>query len=224
MLMAGQAEELSTLVSAVLDKDSEQLEALRMMVRCMSWLKDEARFRESLNLLAKAARNQDSVDDERFALSQIVMIAPHESEYVDRLKEINELHGFEQEQDQTDNSLFDKRFVDRKSVNETNGAHSAQVRENVADFAIVAETDTSIEGNGFAFAIPANVETEDFQAIDPVVEVSVVDVVNDAIGREVESIRFYIESGYAEIAEKAIGEFRAEYGDRSEIGELMALL
>ncbi len=213
MLMAGQAEELSTLVSAIIDEEPEQLDALRMMVRCMSWLKDEARFRESLNAMAKAARNRDSVDDERFALSQIVMIAPHESEYADRLKEINELHGFEQ--DNVSDSLFDKRFVDKKTQNGSNGA--------AIDFAFEANADAISDqpANGFAFASAA--ET-------PVVEASVVgqtapvDGVGDVIQREIDSIKFYIESGYGEIAEKAITEFRAEHGERPEIGELLALL
>lgn len=214
MLMAGQAEELSTLVSAIIEEEPEQLEALRMMVRCMSWLKDEARFRESLNAMAKAAQNRESVDDERFALSQIVMIAPHESEYADRLKEINELHGFEQ--DNVSDSLFDKRFVDKKSPNGSNGS--------AADFAFAANSDAVSDNqpaNGFAFA-----SADDM----PVVEASVVgqtapvDAGGDVIQREIDSIRFYIESGYGEIAEKAISEFRAEHGERPEIGKLLALL
>lgn len=215
MLMEGQAEELSTLVSAVLDKDPEQLDALRLMVRCMSGLKDEARFRESLNLMAKAARNRESVDDERFALSQIVMIAPHESDYADRLKEINELHGFEQEV--VVDSLFDKRFVDRKGPMEINGSDRAIANDvNFVDFALVGNAETLTESNGHSITTP--------KAVDPIEEVSVADVADDAIAREIDSIRFYIESGYSEIAEKAITELRAEHGERPEIGELMALL
>lgn len=218
MLMAGQAEELSTLVAAVLDKDSEQLDAHRMMVRCMSWLKDELRFRESLNLMSTAARNRDSVDDERFALSQIVMIAPHETEYADRLKEINELHGFEQ--DFGSDSLFDKRFVDKKAQGISNGSGS----EQVADFAFAANTDATSE-YGFAFTSSTG---DEMPHAAPVVEASVMaqtaSAADDTIQREIDSIKFYIESGYGEIAEKAISEFRAEHGERPVIGELLALL
>lgn len=221
MLMAGQAEELSTLAATILDEEPEQLEALRMMVRCMSWLKDDARFREALNVMAKAARNRDSVDDERFALSQIVMIAPHESEYTDRLKEINQLHGFEQ--DFGGDSLFDKRFVDKKSQN---GSASGNGNGNghVADFAFtsssgeVADVDT-----GFDLVQPE----DDALSAGMVVEASVVgqtEPVGDSIQKELDSIKFYIESGYNEIAEKALSEFRAENGDSPAVSGLLALL
>ncbi|MBO0237050.1 hypothetical protein, partial [Vibrio parahaemolyticus] len=42
--------------------------------------------------------------------------------------------------------------------------------------------------------------------------------------RECDSIKFYIESGYAELAAKAIEELRAEFGETDEIRELRSLL
>ncbi len=64
----------------------------------------------------------------------------------------------------------------------------------VADFAIV---DESVNGTGTKFAEVGE------------------DTDEDRLLREIDSIKFYIDSGYLELADKAIGELRSEFGDRA---------
>jgi tetratricopeptide (TPR) repeat protein len=222
MLVGGQAEEFSSLVNAVLTKDPDQLDALRLQARYCSWQRDEEALCSSLDTLAKVARNAGSVEDERYALLQLTMLVPHDVGYADRLREINEEHGFENADGEE--NLFDKRFL----KNGKNGAAAVPV-EIVAvdesdsnDFSITAE------------AVSVGGETSDtgFEFIGHVAELDGPALSNDSdsiatagdllrLQKELESIRFYIENGYSELAEKAANELRGEFGERAEITQLL---
>ncbi len=224
LLMHGQAEELSVLVSSVLQLDPEHLDALRMMVRCASWLKDEAGMRSSLNLMANAARSKGSLDDERFSLSQLVMIVPQDTDFSERLKFVNEQLGVEDEV--ISESLFDKRFVSKKASVETNGNHQLEKSNGngfVNDFAFADENfEVPNAQNGEYHSHSETLSDVDLVLVDEAGSGSTdTDI---AISKEIESIKFYIDSGYTEVAQKAIDEFRSEYGDRSELNELIGLL
>ncbi len=234
MLVGGQADEFHLLLDEILVKNPDQLDALRLLARYCSWQRDEDALRRSLIKLAQVAKDVESVDDERNALLQLTMIMPHEVAYADRLHEINELHGFEQTDDQE--SLFDKRFFknpahpesSQATVLQQNGQSAASNidAETMSDFAFAAEA-TGANGvdsdSGFAFAgaiIAINEPTPHSGATETVVSAG------DALRlqKEIDSIRFYIENGYTELAEKAIGELRTEFGNRTELTGLDAEL
>ncbi len=221
MLVGGQAEEFSSLVRSVLDKDPDQLDALRLHARYCSWQRDEEALCAALDKLAGVAKDAGSVEDERFALLQLTMLVPHDVGYSTRLREINEAHGFESSDGEE--NLFDKRFL-------KNGNGSAATVEAVA----VAGP----ASNGFEIAagdfVPAVGSASGFEFIGHVAEV---EALPDSVGpdgsvatagdllrlqKEIESIRFYIENGYTELAEKAANELRGEFGERQEIIELLA--
>lgn len=220
MLVGGQADEFNSLVNAVLEKDPEQLDALRLKARYCSWQRDEEALCQSLGKLAQVAKNAGSVDDERFALLQLTMLVPHDVGYADRLREINAEHGFDAAE--TEENLFDKRFL----KNEQNAAGGApiefvtadDVSANGFDYTVEAvETEGEVAGTGFAF-------TGDVTEVgDPVFTggetnspfASAADL--HRLQREIEGIRFYIDNGYLELAEKAANELRGEFGERAEI-------
>ncbi len=231
MLVGGQADDFHQLVKQVLEKNPDQLDALRLLARYCSWQRDEEALRQSLIKLAQVSKNVDSVEDERNALLQLTMIMPQEVAYADRLREINELHGFEQSEGQE--NLFDKQFLksqagfgsSQAAVFEQNGG--APTDATTAEFAFKVDANGAKgfdSDGGFAFtgdvtevdglAPPAN------GADDSVVSAG------DAIRlqKEIDSIRFYFENGYTELAEKAIGELRAEFGNRTELNGLDAEL
>lgn len=212
MLVGGQAEEFNGLVQAVLVQDPNHLEALRLKARYCSWQRDEEALCQSLVKLAEVAKSSESVDDERFALLQLTMLLPHEAHYGDRLRQINAEHGFDSGEDE---NLFDKRFL--KNGNAAHPAeYSAPGEAPLVTFEDAA--DVSV-GNGFAFA----------EAVAEVVEpqLSAVggngfETVDDQrLQKEIDSIRFYIESGYIDLAEKAANELRGEFGNRPEIVSLI---
>ena len=268
LLVGGQAEDFRKMVTDILAKKPEQLDALRLLARHCSWQRDEVAFKEALKRLAEIARQSDMVEDERYALSQLVMIAPHEMSFVNRLKELNQLHGFDESD--AEESLFDKQFLKNglkdqaasfdiftnSSDDLMNGApvqiEASGFGEHNSDFAIVTGSNGSsnrykaetsayapiIDDHAFDFeiigetAVESAVESVVESVVETVVE-SVVETVveeNDAsaatvsaeltLQKEVDSIRFYIESGYIDLAEKAIAELRTEFGDRPEFKEL----
>lgn len=95
LLVGGQAEDFLGWTNEILAKNPEQIDALRLLVRYHGWQRDAGEIRASLERLAETAHQVGAPEDERYALAQLVMIAPHEADYAKRLQEVNALNGFE---------------------------------------------------------------------------------------------------------------------------------
>ncbi|MEQ1762457.1 MAG: tetratricopeptide repeat protein [Pyrinomonadaceae bacterium] len=221
MIAGGQAEEFVEVVRTVLEHEPDNLDGVRLLVRFCTWQKDEEALKESLRRLAELAQANESVDDERFAVSQLAILVPQEARFAERLAEINTQYGFEESA--ASNSMFDDRFLNaRGSV----GAEEPTVSD--ADFAIVGAVIESsngetipIEVNGFEVA---QAMTDPAQESVAAASVEPLDNSPEARRqREAESIRFYIDNGYTELAEKAIDEFEADFGQTPESLELRGL-
>jgi len=216
MLAGGQADEFHGLLNEILSRDPEHLDALRLLSRYCSWQRDEEAFRKSLVRLAGVAKDVNSLDDERYALLQLTMITPHDIISRDRLKEINELHGFDQSD--VEESLFDKRFLKNCSSNTLQFGELAIVP---AVFTNGTESERGLE-----FTEPKSI---DFAAVGEIVEEEDSELLlgpadEQRLQKEIDTIKFYIESGYEELAEKAVNELRGEFGNLSELKALAALL
>ena len=94
LLVGGESEDLGKWINEILARNPEQVEALRLLVRFHSWQRDEVELKSALERLAEAARASDSVEDERYALSQLVLMSPQEVGYAQRLQELNEKYGY----------------------------------------------------------------------------------------------------------------------------------
>ncbi len=234
LLVGGQADDFAEAVQEVLSRDHEQLDGNRLWVRFCTWQRDEGMLRDSLIRLAEVAKRENSVEDERFVLSQLVMIMPHEVAYAARLKEINQQYGFEDET--VGNSLFDKQFL-KETINDGSFAiknNSMPVKAiPESDFAIVGATiETSIGTTANvdfpATSLESTVVEDEVRIIEPGPAFGVEPVVDESpagrLRKEADSIIFYIDSGYTELAEKAINELRGEFGEVPEIEELRAHL
>jgi tetratricopeptide (TPR) repeat protein len=217
MLAGGQADEFAETVKAVLEHEPDYLDAVRLLVRFCSWQKDEDSLKNSLRKLAEIAGAQESLDDERFALSQLIMLMPQEAAYATRLREVNELLGFDEETP-VSNSMFDDRFLNRIA-----GGQALEAEIEVADFAIVGAVIETSNGQTLSF----DIEKSASQTIDVAAEMPAEPLDNSPEGkrrREADSIRFYIDNGYIELAQKAIEEFELEFGPVAEAAELRAHL
>jgi tetratricopeptide (TPR) repeat protein len=212
MLVGGKAIDLQSRLEKIDEAQPDRLDVVRLLARFCAWQKDEKYLRNTLIRLAEIANRESALEDERFALSQLVISMPQETAYAKRLKEINQELGVPD--DFVTESIFDKRFV-RDSNNDAAEPEVTAVIES-DDFAIVgivnessepgmAAVATVIESNGNSF------EGDTSPAVDP-------------LQAEVDSIRFYIENGYSDLAEKAVDELRAKFGERPEIAELERLL
>lgn len=247
LLVGGQAEDFLNWTNEILARNPEQLDALRLLVRYYGWQRDEAELKKSLEALAEAAHQNEAFDDEKYALAQLVMIAPYETEYAKRLHELNVKHGFESGE-----------FVD------TNAPSNAEQPED--DFVAVeirsdlSEPDGTTFANGykeFSFAdenvspvfedaggneFSGEVKEFDFynEDLETVViengaeeiEVETFETVGEEINpelklagklrlqQEVEGVEFYIAQGYKDLAEKSLSNLEAEFGAQAEFVEL----
>ncbi len=214
LLAGGQSDECGKWINEILERDQMQLTGLRILVRYNSWLNDEAGFRLALERLYAAASNKESVDDERYALAQLIVIRPHETRYRDRLNEINEQFGFD------DNPIDEELLRAQFSKDETEEAISGdgvQANGRESDFESVVE---AIERNGNVveahFVGNASVPKAD-GGPDPT---SLSHTDEQKIQKELESISFYIENDYKDLAVKALTELAQEFGEREEFAAL----
>ena len=95
LLVGGQAEDFFNWTNEILAQNPEQINALRLLVRYYGWQRDEAELKAALERLAETGRQIDSIDDERYALAQLVMLAPHNADYAERLQQLNAAHGYQ---------------------------------------------------------------------------------------------------------------------------------
>ena len=200
LLAGGQSDECGKWIDEILERDPAQLTGLRLLVRYNTWLNDENGKRLALERLYTAASKLMSIDDERYALAQLVVIRPHETRYRDRLNEINEEYGFEDEVETAEK--FDT---------------DSPVAEEVKQFAM--EIADGIERNGHVVeTAEAVAETNENASTERVLTLTQ----QEKVQKEVDSISFYIENDYNDLAEKALAELGAEFGDLPEIAELRA--
>jgi tetratricopeptide (TPR) repeat protein len=202
LLAGGQADECAKWINEILERDPSQLSGLRLLVRYNSWLNDENGFRLALERLYTAAAGNEAVEDERFALLQLVVIRPHETRYRDRLNEINENYEFED--NPVDEELLKAQFAEIGAGEALPEAPTGSVDEierggEVLDASVVENTGDSVPLTGDSRL--SHVEEQKIQ-------------------KEIDSVTFYIENDYNELAEKALAELAREFGDRPEFAEL----
>ena len=232
LLLHGKGEEAGKWIDAILDIEQEQLGALKLKVRYYSWKRDDKGLSTALQKLDEIAVKKDSLEDERYALSQLVMLLPQDTTYAERLRVINEKHGF------TDN-LYDEAVL--KGQFEDQADLYAEELATGFDFSIdnsqpaiadasLIERNGSIESEALPVDDPGKkLLIAEIETLTGSTEVSPVGVPvvstgdpakNDAVSKEVESIRFYIESGYSDLAVSALSDLAQAYGEIPEVVEL----
>jgi tetratricopeptide (TPR) repeat protein len=225
MLAAGQADECSKWIHEILERDPSHMGALRLLVRYNSFLNDKAGLRLALERLYATASLIGSIEDERYALAQLVVIRPHETRYHDRLDEINTEYGFEDVG--VDQELLIERFSDNgNSV--PSGEY--EVDEHTADA-------VSTNSNGHVNDLEAHDIIYSDHDHDEVLEAEIVETptVSETkpgtplshaderkIQTELESIQFYIDNDYHDLAIKALAVLAQEFGEREEFAALRA--
>ena len=88
MLAAREENDLLELVNEILERSPEQVASLRLLARIYWWQRDNEKLRSTLERLAESAETAGLDDDERYALTQLVRLAPDEPRFVERLTEL----------------------------------------------------------------------------------------------------------------------------------------
>jgi tetratricopeptide (TPR) repeat protein len=236
-MLAGREErELLEIVDQVLEQNPDHVAGLRMLVRIHWWQRDMDALRSSLERLAESAEASELVDEERYALTQLVRLAPDEQRYLDRLnllgglqEETAEDFGAipESETGETDIPQFETFAVveDEDEVApvisdefETNATPDPTFSDPTASFADLNEDES--------FATSAT----DFQEVDfsivttpdtPVATAEAAPVDEErhenVMRQELESVDFYIAQGYSDIAIDTLEMLERQFGQHPEI-------
>lgn len=225
LLAGGQSDECCKWINEILERDPAQLTGLRLLVRYNSWLNDENGFRLALERLYTAAASKEAVEDERFALAQLVVILPHEIRFRDRLNEINTKYGYEDTP--IDEELLKAQFakVEDEGVEiELNNGDKTKLNGHKRG----SKRSKSGESENSDEIMDAEIIEEPAEKAkngkrrkdkkEKQVELSHSD--EQKVQKELESITFYIENDYNELAEKALSELTKEFGDREEFAAL----
>lgn len=243
LLVSGKAEELTKWLNEILTRNPEQIEALRLLVRVSSWQRDGAELKEALERLAEVARANDSVDDERYALSQLIMIAPQEQQYAGRLQEIVTEFGYvevepidvlinEEETGNAENASSFEHFQilqdEDEGLSPITSFENFETMYSDGGASEYQAGDVSQNGSN-GFHNDFEIAQEDLQEA----EIEPEEVPEDVkltpsqeymLQQELEGVEFYIAQGYKDFAERALAELEEKYGEREEFSKIRALL
>jgi tetratricopeptide (TPR) repeat protein len=217
-MLAGREErDLLELVNQVLDHNPDHVNALRMLVRINWWQRDMDALRASLERLAESAEASELVDEERYALTQLVRLAPDEQRYLDRLNLLGGLpeespEDFSQpEESSSDVPEFEtfavvedqdelEQPVAQISEFETNAADAPTFSDPTASFADLNEDEPVVA----AAEIESGTEDEGERR-------------ENMMRQELESVDFYIAQGYSDIADDTLEMLERQFGQHPDI-------
>ena len=220
MLAGREEKELLELVNQVLERNPDHVAALRMLVRIHWWQRDMDALRASLERLAESAEASELVDEERYALTQLVRLAPDEQRYLDRL---NLLGGL---QDDTPED-FSRPEEQSSEVPEFETFAVIQDQDEAEQPVAEFETFETFESNaGSTFSDPtasfADLNEETEVATDAAADVAVGGADDDGrldniMRQELESVDFYIAQGYSDIAIDTLEMLERQFGSHPDI-------
>ncbi|HEV2864022.1 MAG TPA: tetratricopeptide repeat protein [Pyrinomonadaceae bacterium] len=244
-LNARQDAELLDMLQEILARDPEQMDALNLLVRVYGWRRDEERLRTALERLADAAETAGAVEDERRALAQLVLLAPDERRFSLRLEELGgpppPEHSARPHDDVPTFESFmlgDDPFAARAPAAENEPKQAAPPPEfewnsvaepqppgqqPSADASFAELNDATVVGGG-PHEPPAfsGFQEIDFGAPPPAPGPDT--RVEQMLTQELESVDFYIEQGYADIARDTLDMLERQYGPNPEIDRRRGLL
>jgi tetratricopeptide (TPR) repeat protein len=238
-LLAGREEtDLLELVNELLARNPEHVPSLRLLTRIHWWQRDMDRLRGVLERLAEAAEAAGLADDERYALNQLLRLAPEEHRHRERLDALGgslddgmggvslmddsgmsavpTFEGFSMgEAELTNPALQETEALEFEwnSVAEESptpaGMSFADLNEEAAPEALGSETDQ------FGGA-PAHVEAP-AESAKPAVSPGELVGAEAMMRQELESVDFYITQGYSDIAFDTLQLLERQFGTHPEI-------
>ena len=239
MLAGREEKELLELVNQVLERNPDHVAGLRMLVRVYWWQRDMDALRSALERLADSAEAAGLPDEERYALTQLVRLAPDEQRYLDRLMVLGGV------QEEAVDEFTTARVTDEVPQFETFAAEPSSVVEEAAAVPSEFETAQSFIDPSASFAdlsdsdmetdVAPTVEevrapgTAEFQMVDfgdvTPTEVKVDSEASPAdpertaamMRQELESVDFYIAQGYTDIAIDTLDMLERQYGAQPDI-------
>jgi tetratricopeptide (TPR) repeat protein len=221
-MLAGREEnDLLELVDELLAGNPEHVPGLRLLARIHWWQRDMDKLRGTLERLAEAAEAAGLPDEERYALTQLVRLAPDEKHFYDRL---NLLGGVLEETVEGAHFLDEPAAVPSFDSFEITSETAAETKAETLEFEwnSVAEETPSPAGVSFAdlneAEEPAVAETVGQPAAKRLDgEEEVKPSAAAMMRQELESVDFYITQGYSDIAFDTLELLERQFGAHPEI-------
>jgi tetratricopeptide (TPR) repeat protein len=237
-MLAGREEsDLLELVNELLARDPEHVPSLRLLARIHWWQRDMEKLRAALERLAESAEAAGLTEDERYALTQLVRLAPDEQRYADRL---DMLGGFVEE------SIEGTPMMDETSTAAVPSFDFSTPVETEAEPIEQPATTSEFEWNSVAEGVPTHAEVSfaDLNEPEGVSEhrfgaepapgqgfesaESIGQATSDQAAapgpdakammrQELESVDFYITQGYSDIAFDTLELLERQFGPSDEI-------
>ncbi|HEX3086914.1 MAG TPA: hypothetical protein VHP99_20410 [Pyrinomonadaceae bacterium] len=227
MLAEREDRQLLDLVNEFLTRDTDNVQALRLLVRVYWWQRDVENLRASLDRMAEAAEAAGLADDERYALTQLTRLAPEQMAYAERLQQLGGateeaaaevLPDFETTDDgATENS--DGAFFNEFAIHSEEA--SADV-ENTFEWNSIPETSEPADSPSSELDIERGFSFETVVS-EELAEASNGNGDNDderkaaLRAQELESVDFYIAQGYSDIAVDTLNLLESQFGKHPDI-------
>jgi tetratricopeptide (TPR) repeat protein len=236
-MLAGREErELLEIVNQVLVRNPDHVSGLRMLVRIHWWQRDMDALRSALERLAESAEASELIDEERYALTQLVRLAPDEQRYMDRLNllgglqddtaddlsampeptgEIPEFETFavvDDEEEVAEPAPQPFEFGDEFEHNEVPGSSLGE--SPAATFSDPTASFADLNDDFSESVFP--VETSATTTIEEDAEGEAVRL-ETMMRQELESVDFYIAQGYSDIAVDTLEMLERQFGPHPDI-------
>jgi len=245
MLAAREENDLLELVNEVLGRAPEQVGGLRLLARIYWWQRDNEKLRATLERLAESAETAGLEDDERYALTQLARLAPDEPRFLERLTELggfvddtSEDVGLDIPPTETEVPSFDTFEIVAAPLPETSSSEAAvadefewnsvseeAVSDPSASFADLNETAEIDRGNAASKLVPDTSSSGPASSLFKLEEAQqgaaeeqrTASSVESLMHQELESVDFYINQGYSDIALDTLELLERQVGSHPEI-------
>ncbi len=234
---------LAELAQEILARDREQLDAHRLLVRIYKAQHDNSRLRSALESLADAADAMGDADEERRALTRLTRLAPEDAGHRERLEELGGPLLDEEEEAarraEAEAPTFESFMLENNSTPpppapqfewgavSAAAAPAAEHADVSASFSDLNDlTDAGLAADSYSGqqpgGQPAPVGYNEFEfGMDAPATAAQSSVtpsgVEQMLRQEIESVDFYIEQGYADIASDTLDMLERQYGPHAEI-------
>jgi len=220
-MLAGREEnDLLELVDELLAGNPEHVPGLRLLARIHWWQRDMDKLRGTLERLAEAAEAAGLPDEERYALTQLVRLAPDEKHFYDRL---NLLGGVLEETVEGAHFLDEPAAVPTFDSFEITSETPAETKAETLEFEWNSVAEEAPSPTGVSFADlneaeePAVAETVGQSVKHLEGEEGVKPSAAAMMRQELESVDFYITQGYSDIAFDTLELLERQFGAHPEI-------
>lgn len=243
-MLAGREEnDLVELIDELLQQYPEHVGGLRLLTKVNWWQRDMEKLRSTLERLVESAEHAGLVEDERYALTQLVRLAPEELRFNERLQalggSLEEIDDAEVMSAQliAESSEFDV-FGTVETVDETpaaevvaeefvwNSVSEETVHDPSSSFADLNEVEFESSSGSDISVSPVsrtadsteftfNTQTED--STTTATSEPDGDKTGAAMQQELESVDFYLAQGYSDIALDTLEILERQFGAHPEI-------